>query len=65
MRSVRSDVPRGGLSQLQEILQDHPSVFGQDALGMKLNTPDGELFVFHAHDLTFVSLSRNFEAVRK
>jgi len=51
------------LLQLQEIAQDLPSIFGENTLGMKLHAPNGELFVFHAHDFAFLSLGCNLQTL--
>jgi hypothetical protein len=45
-------------SQLQEVLQDYPSVLGQDAFRMELHAPNRELLMPHAHDFTLFGLRR-------
>ena len=41
-----------------------PSVFREDALGMKLHAPDGKLLVLHAHDFALVGLGGDLQTVR-
>ena len=52
----------GTLLELQEIPQDLSSIIGQDALGMELDTPNGELFVADPHDFALLGLGGYFQA---
>ena len=51
------------LAQFQEVSQKFFPLRGEDAFGMKLDAPDGELFVAQTHDFAFwFCLRRDFEA---
>ena len=60
-----SSAPQATLLELEEIPQDLPAVFSEDALRMKLNAPNRKLLVFHAHDFAFLRFGGDFQAIRQ
>ena len=53
------------LPKREEVSDDRPPAVGQDAFRMKLHAPDGMLAMPHSHDLAFLGLGGDLEAVRK
>ena len=51
------------LREREEVLQDGPAFLGEDAFGMKLHAPNGQRLVPNAHDLFFIRLSRDLQAI--
>jgi hypothetical protein len=47
-------------SHLKEVLQNLAPAFGQDALGMELDAPNGIFSVAHAHDFAFFGFGGDF-----
>ena len=41
------------------------AVFGEDALGVELHAPNGQLLVPQAHDFSFFSFGGDFQAIRQ
>ena len=61
---ARAEHNDGQLLQPEKIPHDLPAAFSQDALWMKLHSPDRQLLVPHPHDFPLVTLGRHFQAIR-
>jgi hypothetical protein len=62
--SIHPEDDSSGL-QFQEVLEDLPAMFGEDAFGMKLDAPDRELLVFDTHDFAFSGFGGDGKAIGK